>query len=157
MFGWFAGGDRAYGLLFAWGGVAVAPFSVGAISIGVFAVGSLSLGLISFGTIGVGFLVIGCATVGVKAYAWLSALGWETAQGGGFSIARIAAEGPIAFAQHANDPIARAFLADPHAEQNQMLFFMTVSVLSVVPIAMYARAVRQRLGRRARSAPTPRT
>ena len=87
----------------------------------------------------------------MKAYAWLSALGWETAQGSGFAIARIAAEGPVAFAQHANDPIARQILADPNAEQNQMIFLVVITVLSLVPIAYYARAVRQRLGDRASS------
>lgn len=151
VFGWLAGGDRAYGLLFAWGGYAVAPFSIGAIAIGLFAIGSLSVGVISFGTAGVGLLAVGCMSVGVKAYGWLSALGWETSAGGGFSIARIAAEGPVAFAQHANDPVARQILADPHAEQNQMIILAVITVLSLIPLAYYARAVRQRLGSRARS------
>ena len=39
VFGWFAGGDRAYGLLFAWGGYAVAPVSVGVISVGFLSIG----------------------------------------------------------------------------------------------------------------------
>lgn len=151
VFGWIAGGDRAYGLLFAWGGYAIAPLSVGAIAVGFFALGSLSVGVISLGTAGIGLLAIGCMAVGVKAYAWLSALGWDTAQGSGFAIARIAAEGPVAFAQHANDPIARQMLADPHADQTQMIILIVITVLSLVPIAYYARAVRQRLGRRARS------
>lgn len=149
VFGWFAGGDRAYGLLFAWGGYAVAPFSVGAVAIGLFAIGTVSVGVISLGTAGVGLVAVGCMAVGVKAYAWLSALGWETAQGGGFAIARTAAEGPVAFAQHANDPIARQLLADPHAEQTHMIILIIISLLSIVPIAFYARAVRQRLGGRA--------
>jgi len=147
VFGWFAGGDRAYGLLFAWGGYAVAPFSIGAVSVGLFAVGALSVGVISLGTAGVGLLAVGCLAVGVKAYGWLSALGWETAQGSGFAIARTAAEGPIAFAQHANDAIARQMLAAPHAEQTQMIILTVITVLSLVPIAYYAWAVRQRLGR----------
>jgi RNA polymerase sigma factor (sigma-70 family) len=151
VFGWFAGGDRACGILFAWGGWAVAPFSVGAIAVGLFAVGTLSVGVISFGTAGVGLFALGCMAVGVKAYAWLSALGWHTAQGGGFAIARIAAEGPVAFAQHANDPVARQILADPHAEQNQMIILMVITFFCLVPIAYYARAVRQRLGSRTRS------
>jgi hypothetical protein len=151
VFGWFAGGDRAYGLLFAWGGFTVAPFSVGGIAVGFFAIGTLSVGVISLGTAGVGLVAVGCMAVGVKAYAWLSALGWQSAQGGGFSIARIAAEGPVAFAQHANDPIARQMLADPHAEQNQMIILAVISVLSIIPIAYYAWAVRRRLGGHARS------
>jgi len=151
VFGWFAGGDRAYGLLFAWGGCAIAPFSIGAISVGIIAVGSLSVGIISLGTAGVGLVAVGCMAAGLKAYGWLSALGWATAQGSGFAIARIGAEGPVAFAQHANDPIARQLLADPHAEQTQMIILIVITVLSLVPIAYYARAVRQRLGHRARS------
>lgn len=155
VFGWLAGGDRAYGLLFAWGGCAIAPFSVGAIAIGFLALGSLSVGVISLGTAGVGLLAVGCMAVGVRAYAWLSALGWETAQSGGFSLARIAAEGPVAFAPHANDPVARQILADPPSEQNQMIILMVITVLSLVPVACYAQAVRQRLGRRAQSRLSP--
>ncbi len=150
VFGWIAGGDRAYGLLFAWGGYAVAPISVGALAVGLLAVGSLSIGVISLGTAGVGLLAFGCMAVGVKAFAWLSALGWHTAQAGGFAIARIAAEGPVAFAQHANDPIARQILADPHAGQTQGIIFIGITVFSLIPITCYARAVRRRLGSRAR-------
>ena len=151
VFGWIAGGDRAYGLLAAWGGLAVAPISVGAVSVGFLSIGSVSFGLISLGTAAVGFIAVGCMAAGAKAFAWLSALGWQSAQGGGFCIARIAAEGPVAFAQHANDSVARQILADPRGEQNQMIFLIVISVLCLVPVAYYARAVRQRLGGRARS------
>ena len=150
VFGWLAGGDRAYGLLFAWGGYAVAPFSIGAIAIGLFAIGSLSIGVISFGTAAVGLLAVGCMSVGVKAFAWLSALGWDGAAGGGFAIARTAAEGPVAFAQHANDAVAHQVLTAPTAH-NQMIILAVITVLSLIPLAYYARAVRQRLGGRARS------
>jgi RNA polymerase sigma factor (sigma-70 family) len=151
VFGWFAGGDRAYGLLFAWGGLAVAPLSVGAISVGFLTVGSLSVGVVSLGTVAVGSFALGCVAVGVRAYAWLSALGWTTAASGGFAIARIAAEGPVAMAQHANDPVAHQLLADPNGGQNQMIFFIVISLLSILPVAYYARAVRQRLGARDRT------
>lgn len=147
VFGWIAGGDRAYGLLFAWGGLAVAPIGIGATAIGLLAIGSVSVGVISLGTASVGLLAIGCMSIGAKAYAWLSATGWMTAQGGGFAIARTAAEGPLAFAEHANDTVARQILADPHAAQTQMIIFIVVSLLSLLPITLYARAVRRRLGR----------
>ena len=150
LFGWFAGGDRAYGLLFAWGGLAVAPISVGVISVGFLSVGTLSLGVISLGTVGVGALAIGCVAVGVRAYAWLSALGWTSAAGGGFSIARIAAEGPVALAEHANDPVAHQFLADPNGARNQMIFLIVISLLTLIPVAYYARAVRRRMGGKAK-------
>lgn len=146
VFGWFAGGDRAYGLLVAWGGFAVAPVSLGAVSVGFFAIGSLSVGVLSLGTAAVGLVGFGCMATGVKAFAWLSALGWSSAAGGGFAIARIAAIGPVAIAQHANDDVARQMLGDPHAEQTQMIILTVSAVLSIFPIAYYARAVRRRLG-----------
>jgi len=90
----------------------------------------------------------------VKAYAWLSAWGWQSAQSGGFAISRIAAEGPVALAPHANDPIAHALLADPHGAQQQMIFLIVMSLCSIIPVAFYARAVRQRLGARAHNSRT---
>ncbi len=148
VFGWIAGGDRAYGLLFAWGMWAIAPFSVGLFSVGLFTVGVVGIGVVGLGTFVVGLLGIGCVAIGVKAYAWLSALGWTTAASGGFAIAHIAAAGPVAWAQHANDPVARQILTDPNADRNQMIFFIVIVLFSLVPVAYYARAVRQRLGRR---------
>lgn len=155
VFGWIAGGDRAFGLLFAWGGWAVAPISVGAVSVGLLSVGALGIGVISLGTFALGFVAVGSVSVGVKAYAWLSALGWATAQSNGFGVARLAAMAPVAWAEHANDAAAMQLLVDPHAERNQMLFFMAIVVLSMVPMAYYAREVRRRLGRRAAARPSP--
>lgn len=157
VFAWVAGGDRAYGLLMAWGGIAIAPVSVGAVAGGFLAVGSLSVGVISMGTFAVGALAMGCAAVGINAFAWLSALGWETAAGGGFALAGNIAVGPVALAAHANDAVARAALVDPNAQQNEMIFLIVISLLCLVPITAYARAVRQRLGRRpaARTGPGP--
>jgi RNA polymerase sigma factor (sigma-70 family) len=147
VFGWFAGGDRAYGLLVAWGGYAVAPLSVGSTAIGLVAIGNFCAGVLCLGTVALGGLAIGCASVGVKTYAWMSALGWHSAQGGGFSIARTAAEGPVAFALHANDAAARAILSAPQMEQHLMVGISVVSVLATLPVVYYARAVRRRLGR----------
>lgn len=146
VMGWVAGGDRAYGLLFAFGGLAVAPVSVGAVAVGFLTVGTLGIGVLALGTVGIGVIAIGCMACGMKAFGWLSALGWDTASGSGFSIARTAAEGPVAFAQHANDLVARQLLADPNAERGQMVFAILVSVLSLGPILYYAREVRRRLG-----------
>ncbi len=149
VFGWFAGGDRAYGLLFAWGGLAVAPVSVGAVAGGILAVGSLSVGVISLGTVAVGLFALGCASVGVKALAWLSALGWDAAFSGGFALARNVAVAPVAFARHANDPVVVAAVNTPESQQNQMIFLAVIAILTLVPTILWARAVRHRLGGRA--------
>ena len=147
VFGWIAGGDRAYGLLVAWGGYAVAPISVGAVAAGFIAIGNLSIGVFSFGTVAAGWFALGCVSVGYEAAAWLSALGWDTAQGGGFGIAWRAAMAPVAYAAHANDAAARAIVASPGSQQYQMTFITVLTVLSLLPIVFYARAVRRRLGK----------
>lgn len=144
--GWIAGGDRAYGLLFAWGAFAVAPVSVGAFAVGFLSVGAVSVGAIGLGTFGTGLVAIGAIAVGVKAFAWLSALGWQVAQGGGFGIAHVAANAPVAFARHVNNPTALALAADPQAQQNQMVFYIVVALLTLIPMTLYMRAVRRRLG-----------
>ena len=146
IFAWFAGGDRAYGLICAWGAVAIAPVSAGSVSVGLIAVGNVSVGLFSFGTVAVGGLAFGCATIGAHAGAWLSALGWNTAQGGGFSVARIAAEGPVAFAEHANDAAARAIFEAPRLIQDPTSVLTALSLVSIIPLIAYMLGVRKRLG-----------
>lgn len=146
--GWIAGGDRAYGLLFAWGVIAVAPISVGGVSVGLISVGSVGIGALSLGTIGIGVVAVGCVSFGVHALSWLSSLGWETARGGGFALARTAAEGPVAFAAHANDEAARQIFANPNAGQYEMAFLIFIALATIVPVVLYAKAVRKRLGKK---------
>lgn len=146
VIGWIAGGDRAFGLLFAWGLCAVAPVSVGAFSVGFLTVGTVGLGLIALGTLAAGPVALGCVAFGGKTFAWLLAHGWATAQSGGFALARLAAAGPIAIAPHANDSTAYQILADPNAGRMQVVFFILIALLSLVPAAYYARETRRRLG-----------
>jgi hypothetical protein len=65
------------------------------------------------------------------------------ARGGGFAIARLEASGPFAWAEHANLPMAVA-----SGVWSPSLVVAVVSVIALVPIVYYARAVRQRLGPR---------
>ncbi len=146
VFGWFAGGDRAYGLIFAWGGLAVAPVSVGVAAVGVLAIGNISLGVISLGTFALGGLALGCAVIGWHTFAWLSALGVSTAQSGGFAVAGDAAAGTIAVAPHANNTAAYEILANLHTEQTTLVLLALISVLTLVPIVAFAKMVKQRLG-----------
>jgi RNA polymerase sigma factor (sigma-70 family) len=145
---WIAGGDRAVGILFAWGAWSCGLISVGAVSIGVFSLGAVSVGLLSLGSIAIGIFALGAMAIGWLALASMSALGWQAAQGGGFSIARQFAEGPVAFAAHANDAVARAWFATPHADLYLLAFFGVTTFLTLVPVGLYARAVRNRLGKK---------
>ncbi|MBC2607310.1 RNA polymerase sigma factor [Pelagicoccus albus] len=146
-FGWIAAGDYAYGLLFAWGGVAIAPISVGIVSVGLLTCGAMGLGIFAIGTLGVGVLAVGAAAIGIQAYASLSALGWHAAAGGGFSIAREYALGALPFAKHANDEAAHQWISEVAGPSSQMMVFILISFLVLVPVTLYAKVVRRRMGK----------
>jgi hypothetical protein len=142
---WIAMGDRAYGLLFAWGGFAVAPISVGIVSCGILTVGAVGFGLIAMGTVGIGLLAIGASAIGYKAYGSLSAVGWESSLSGSFAIAREAAVGPIAYAKEVNNELATPIVNLSTVDQTYALFLGVMAFLVIVPVVWYARAVRKKM------------
>jgi len=99
----------------AWGGYAVAPFSIGAIAIGLFAVAA-QRGCYLTGT-RVSVDRRRCMAAGVKAYGWFPRSAGD-GQGSG-SPSPGSLRSPVHFAQHANDLMARQILTDPHAEQTR--------------------------------------
>ena len=112
---WIAiGSSHAVGVIFASGGLAVAPISFGgiaigllpfgAISMGVFPVGAIALGICAFGGIAFGWQV--CCGVGAALHAAM----------GGVTVARDFATGGIAYAAQANTDAAKQFF-------QQNLFF----------------------------------
>lgn len=147
-YGWIAGGDRAYGLAFAWGGWAVAPVSVGIVSVGFISIGAVGIGLLSISTVALGLIGFGASAVAYKAYASLSALGWQSAVSGGFSIAQEAALGAIAFAPISNSEQA-AHLVHLTAFNNSYLWVLLImSVLVLVPAVWHSRVVRRNMGQK---------
>ena len=146
VFAWFAAGDYAVGLIAAWGGVAVAPLSVGSISIGIVSIGSLAFGGLAIGTAGLGYIATGVGAIGVHTFAWLSALGWSSAQSGGFAVGGDAALGWFAWAKHANDAVAAAVLANPEEGRAWLVLMSAVAIAAIIPAGLYAREVRRRFG-----------
>lgn len=146
VLGWVAGGDRAYGLLFAWGGIAVAPVSVGILSFGVLGVGALSLGVIGFGTVGLGFIGFGAIAVGYKAYAWISSLGWQSAFSQGFAVAQDGAIGPVALARHVNSEQAADIVNLATLGQSYLWALVAIVILVIVPSVWHSNTVRERMG-----------
>ena len=145
IFAWVAGGDVAYGLLFAWGGVAIAPVSVGIFSVGVVSVGAVGVGLIGLGTVAIGVIGFGASAIAYKAYASLSALGWDSAFSAGFSIAKDAAIGPIAFANQTNNEQAVEIANLVAFSQSYIWLLAVIAVLAIVPAAWHSNKVRQRM------------
>ncbi|WP_049721221.1 RNA polymerase sigma factor [Gilvimarinus polysaccharolyticus] len=140
--GWIAGGDKAYGLVFAWGGLAVAPISVGIVSIGLVTVGALGLGLMAAGTVAVGVIGFGASAIAYKAYGSLSALGWESAFSGGFAIAKEAAIAPLPFAKFVNNEQASRIVNLTALDQNYLWVLGAITVLVIVPAVWHSNKVR---------------
>ena len=145
--GWIAGGSKAYGLLFAWGGFAVAPISVGIISVGILSVGAVSIGLLALGTVAIGLIGFGASAIAYKAYASLSSLGWESAFSNGFSYAIHGAIGPIALAEDVNNEAANDWVNLALFSQSYTLMLAIICILVIVPAVWYATKVRQRMKR----------
>lgn len=149
-FGWIALGHKAYGLLFAWGGVATAPISVGIVSFGIVTAGAVGFGVLGIGTVGVGLLAIGAGAIGYKAYASLAATGWESAFSQGFSTAKEAAIGPIAHANEVNNELAVSIANLSAADQSQGLILAMITLMVIIPVVIYAQAIRKRYGKAGR-------
>jgi len=140
---WIAvGGSHSVGVIFASGGLAVAPISFGGIAIGLLPFGALSIGAIAIGAIAMGLwanggLVIGWQATGGYAIAWNAAMG-------GLALAHDFAIGGTAHAIQANTDIAKQFFT-------QNLFFRISQTLShynlltmliwIIPVSVQAQIV----------------
>ena len=143
--GWIAAGTHARGLLFAWGGVAVAPVSVGIISFGLITIGGVGVGVIGTGTVAFGVLAFGASAVGYQAFASLSAVGWQSAISGGISMAQEAALGAIAIAKHENNEIAADIARLSEFQWLSTWVLLVIALLVIVPAIWHARAVTRRM------------
>lgn len=142
---WIAGGNKAYGLFFAWGGLAIAPVSIGIVSVGVISVGAVGFGLFSVGTVALGLIGFGASAIAYKAYSSLSSLGWESAVSGGFSIAKEAAVGNIAFAANVNNEAAHAISDLTIFTNNFQWILIVMSIFVILPTYAYYKQVRKRM------------
>ena len=105
--GWIACGERAYGILYASGGLAVGGIATGALSIGLFSCGGISIGLLAFGGFSIGAVALGGGAIGWIATGGM-ALGWHAALGGMVAAHELACGG-MALGNHVNDAVARDF------------------------------------------------
>ena len=145
-YGWIAGGSHAHGLLFAWGGIAIAPISVGIVSVGLITIGGVGFGVISLSAAAIGVFAFGASAIGYKAYSSLSSLGWESAFSNGFSIANDAAIGYIAYAKQVNNEAAAQMTNLTTLSFSYPWVLASISFMVIVPSIWYARKVRQKLG-----------
>jgi len=147
---WFAiGSSHAVGVIFASGGIAVAPISFGGIAIGLLPFGAIALGLLPYGAFSCGVWASGGLAVGWQVFCGCG-VAWNAASGG-IAIAHDFALGGIARAVQANTEIARQFI-------QQNLFFRVSQAISnhglllmlvwVIPVAWQSRVVARARRRR---------
>ena len=139
---WIAVGNHAVGGLFAFGAIAVAPFSIGLCAVGVFPFGAIALGLLALGGFSLGVWTFGVLAIGRQAFG-CCAVAWNAAVGG-ISLAHDFALGGIAHAAQANNAIAREFIApNPffHCSQIILRYCVWLNLLWVVPVVVQWRVI----------------
>jgi RNA polymerase sigma factor (sigma-70 family) len=140
---WIAvGSSHAVGVIFASGGLAIAPISFGAIAIGLLPFGAIALGIFPVGAVAFGLCAYGGLAFGWQVFCGCG-FGWQAAVGG-IAVAHDFAAGSIAYAAQANTEIAKQFI-------QQNLFFRCALIIShhslwlmlawVLPVAVQARIV----------------
>jgi RNA polymerase sigma factor (sigma-70 family) len=147
---WIAvGSSHAVGLIFAFGGLAIAPLSFGGIAIGLVPLGAIALGVFSFGAGAFGVWAYGAAAVGWQVFCGCG-IAWHAATGG-IVAARDFAMGAIAHAAQANNEIAQTFFQRDifsrisHWLSDHSLLMM---LLWVIPVSLQARIVTRAQRRR---------
>jgi RNA polymerase sigma factor (sigma-70 family) len=147
---WIAiGSSHAIGVIFASGGLAIAPISFGGIAIGLLSFGGMSFGLFSLGAISVGVWAFGAACLGWQVFCG-SGIAWHSAAGG-IVMAHDFAGGAIAVAAQANNAIAQRFF-------QQDAYFRLATAISnhnillmlawIIPVTLQARVVARARRRR---------
>jgi RNA polymerase sigma factor (sigma-70 family) len=140
---WIAiGSSHAVGVIFASGGIAVAPISFGGIAIGLLPFGAIALGLIPIGALAIGAWAYGGLAVGWEAFGGC-AIAWNAATGG-LAFAHDIARGGIANALQVNNQFADNFF-------RQNFFFRCAEAVSnhgflvmlawIIPLFLQARVV----------------
>ncbi len=141
---WIAAGDCAIGVIFAFGGMAIAPISFGGFAVGLLTLGGFAVGLVPFGGFSFGPWALGGMAVGLQAFGGC-AVGWTAAQGG-VAVGHEFAEGGVALARHANDAVARTFFQNSAFFQNVLVVMRHVQWLNLIwllPLVLWWRAIKR--------------
>ncbi len=147
---WIAiGSSHAVGVIFASGGLAIAPIAFGGVTIGLLSFGGISFGLFALGAISMGMWGFGGAAFGWQIFCGCG-LGWHSAVGG-IVAARDFAMGGIALATQANNPIAQRFF-------DQDYYFQLATTISnhnillmlawIIPVTLQSKIVARARRRR---------
>lgn len=149
---WIAiGSSHSIGLIFASGGLAIAPISFGGIAVGLVSFGAISMGLLVMGAFALGAWATGGITVGWQGAGGIAAA-WNAALGG-IAIAHDFAGGNLAHAVQANTDGARQFFQDnwffQFAQKASSHPILTM-LIWIIPMGIQSRIIRRARERRLR-------
>jgi hypothetical protein len=135
---WIAAGNYAVGLLFAFGGFAIAPVSMGGFALGLLSFGGGAVALLSLGGFSLGIWSFGALAFGWQVFG-ACAIAWNAASGG-VAVAHDFAAGGIAHALQSNNEAARTYVRSSVFLQHAHLalrYLAWLNLLWVIP--MFAR------------------
>jgi RNA polymerase sigma factor (sigma-70 family) len=142
---WIAAGDSAIGVIFAFGGLAIAPISFGGFAVGLLTLGGFAVGLVTFGGFSLGPWAIGGMAVGLQAFGGC-AIAWSGAQGG-VAVAHDFALGGVALARHANDAAAGAFFTNSgffRTVRAALPYAVWLNLMCLFPLVLWWRQKKMR-------------
>ncbi len=145
--------DAAIGVIFAFGGMAIAPICIGGFAVGGVVFSGFGAGVLCYAGFGLGVWTVGGLVSGLMAVGGCAA-GWKAALGG-IAVAHQFAQGGVALAPHANDAVAQAFIGD-HAFFHYSLLLVTkwlwpTLLATTLPSLFIWRATRKRRNQEQRS------
>jgi RNA polymerase sigma factor (sigma-70 family) len=140
---WIAiGSSYAVGVIFAAGGIAVAPICFGGIGIGIVSYAGIALGIGASGPIALGIWAYGALAIGWQICCGCG-IAWNAATGG-VAIAHDFALGGIAHAVQANTDIARQFFQQaPFFRFAQWVSHYNLWMIWIVPVVLQSWIVRR--------------
>ncbi len=137
--------DVAIGVIFAFGGMAIAPIGVGGFALGGIVFGGFGAGILCYAGFGIGAWVVGGVVTGLLAVGGC-AFGWKAAIGG-VAIAHQFALGSVTVAPHANDALANMLVKNNAFFQNAFLlvtrWLWPTLLLSLLPSLLIWRATKK--------------
>ncbi len=134
---WIAITDgSAMGVLFAYGGFAVAPVSMGAVAVGGISFAGFATGVLAVGGFGFGVWALAPFAFGWDAFGAGCAFAWNAASSGMYAVAHHVAAGTVAQAAQANNGFAHQWFKSNPFFQFWTAHMTTARMISIIWIWM---------------------
>ncbi|HUA65957.1 MAG TPA: sigma-70 family RNA polymerase sigma factor [Alphaproteobacteria bacterium] len=153
---WIAIGDHqfAFGMLFACGGVAIAPVSIGGLTIGLVSLGGFAAGMLTLGGFAAGAWAIGGFAFGWQAIGGC-AVAWDAACGGMAISHNLAWGGEVRAAQATNPFVWQLLMSNPFFRLFKLPFpfFFWLNWTWAAPLIFRWLFIARRNGQKGQAAP----